>query len=171
MGRERWVICDTSAIPDREVGSMTAEPNNREAEAPNPNLTARDALTKAADKLWAVEQLARCAGQRFIAYEIAAVAATLVGAKTSEMGVEVHLAWLGEQRRVYVEFYSPVYADDDDQSEEWRVVEVGGSINDREHTIIGRGETPIEAIRKARILIHDRSEPLAGPPSEMEIRN
>lgn len=66
---------------------------------------------------------------------------------TAEVG---ELEWFGQQRRLSLYFYSPVYADDDDQDEEWRVDKEGGSINDREWDTVGRGATPLEAISAAR---------------------
>lgn len=60
------------------------------------------------------------------------------------------LAWLGNQRDLELRFHSPVYADDDDQSEEWRVYRESGSINDREWDQVGAGETPLVAIEAAR---------------------
>lgn len=63
------------------------------------------------------------------------------------------LAWLSDQRRLTLDHYSPMYGDDDDQSFEWRVTREGGSINDREWEIVGRGETAAEAIAAARAML------------------
>lgn len=60
------------------------------------------------------------------------------------------LNWFGSQRNLSLSFYSPIYCDDDDQSEEWRVTKESGSINDREWHVIGRGPTPLAAIENAR---------------------
>lgn len=60
------------------------------------------------------------------------------------------LAWFGEQRRMSLSHYSPMYGDDDDQSIEWRVDCESGPINDREWDIVGRGETPLAAILDAQ---------------------
>lgn len=60
------------------------------------------------------------------------------------------LEWFGSQRNLELYFHSPVYCDDDDQAEEWRVARKSGSINDREWTVIGNGETPVEAIVAAQ---------------------
>lgn len=64
--------------------------------------------------------------------------------------LEEALAWFGDQTRMELNHYSPMYCDDDDQSIEWRVHEKNGSINDREWTLIGRGATPLAAILDAR---------------------
>lgn len=48
-----------------------------------------------------------------------------------------------------ISFYSPMYGDDDDQSREWRVWQVTGSINDREWTLVGSGPTLTQAINNA----------------------
>lgn len=66
-----------------------------------------------------------------------------------ELAAADALDWFGQNRRLELYHYSPVYGDDDDQSEEWRVAEQSGSINDREWTVIGRGLTPLDAIRAA----------------------
>src|SRR5690606_17914394 len=58
--------------------------------------------------------------------------------------------WLHQQKRLSLEFYSPIYGDDDDQAEEWRVHRQSGGINDREWEIVGRGITPSEALADAR---------------------
>ncbi|KQM65768.1 hypothetical protein ASE75_05930 [Sphingomonas sp. Leaf17] len=60
------------------------------------------------------------------------------------------LVWLSSQRRLSLAFYSPIYGDDDDQIEEWRVEEESGGINDREWNTVGRGATVAEAIASAR---------------------
>ena len=61
------------------------------------------------------------------------------------------MRWLDTQRRLTLSFYSPMYGDDDDQSEEWRVEKESGSINDREWDVIGRGQTFAEAVAAARL--------------------
>lgn len=65
------------------------------------------------------------------------------------MGEVDLLDWLSGRRDLELYFHGPIYGDDDDQSEEWRIDHVNGSINDRERTIIGRGETPRIAIAAA----------------------
>ena len=67
------------------------------------------------------------------------------------------LEWLGAQPRLSLEFYSPVYGDDDDQSREWRVHRVSGGINDREWEVVGRGETPGAALISARQALQEGS--------------
>ena len=67
------------------------------------------------------------------------------------------LAWFSDQHRLSLEYYSPVYGDDDDQSREWRVSQESGSINDREWDIIGRGETAAQAISQARAALQPQS--------------
>lgn len=59
------------------------------------------------------------------------------------------LAWLANNPRCLLEHFGPVYGDDDDQSEGWRVMRENGSINDREWEEIGRGDTPLAAILTA----------------------
>ena len=54
-----------------------------------------------------------------------------------------------ERHNLVLEYYSPTYGDDDDQSCEWRVHHVSGSINDREWTQVGNGVTAADAIRTA----------------------
>lgn len=65
-------------------------------------------------------------------------------------GAAGDIEWLSAQRRLSLAFYSPMYGDDDDQSEEWRVIKESGSINDREWDVIGRGATIAEAVAAAR---------------------
>lgn len=60
------------------------------------------------------------------------------------------MAWFGDQHRLSLSHYSPMYGDDDDQSVEWRVMRESGPIDDREWDIVGRGETPYEAVASAR---------------------
>lgn len=62
--------------------------------------------------------------------------------------------WLANNRNHSLEYYSPIYGDDDDQSEEWRVIKISGSINDREFDIVGRGVTPLEAVQSAMASDH-----------------
>jgi hypothetical protein len=66
------------------------------------------------------------------------------------------IAWFSSQRRLSLDFQSPVYADDDDQDREWRVREESGNINDREWEVIGRGATVPQAIAAARKFVIDR---------------
>lgn len=61
----------------------------------------------------------------------------------------VPLAWLNDQRNVEIAYYRPVYCDDDDDAEEWRVFRVNGGVNDREWAIIGRGQTFEAALQDA----------------------
>lgn len=63
--------------------------------------------------------------------------------------LESALNWLDEHKNLELHHYSPVYADDDDDTVEWRVTRVSGSINDREWDTVGRGETPLAAILQA----------------------
>jgi hypothetical protein len=63
------------------------------------------------------------------------------------------LDWLGNNTRLSLEHYSPVYCDDPDQRVEWRVICQSGSINDREYHCVGRGETPLAALKDA--MAHD----------------
>lgn len=58
--------------------------------------------------------------------------------------------WLASDRRLSIEHHAPVYGDDDDQSEEWRVHRETGNINDREWDLLGAGATPLEAVLAAR---------------------
>lgn len=80
-------------------------------------------------------------------------------AKMVNAAINIHLdltkdlLWFDEQRRLSIEYYSPMYGDDDDQDREWRVYEESGSINDREWDIVGRGQTVVEAISNARMNI------------------
>lgn len=60
-----------------------------------------------------------------------------------------NMRWFSSQRRLSLDFYSPMYGDDDDQSEEWRVTQESGPINDREWDVIGRGKTVFEAVASA----------------------
>lgn len=64
--------------------------------------------------------------------------------------------WIGHDRRLSLAHYSPVYCEDDDQSEEWRVEKQTGSINDREWTVVGRGQTPSNAISAARAALEPK---------------
>lgn len=52
-----------------------------------------------------------------------------------------------EHHNLVLEYYSPTNDDDDDQSREWRVQHVSGSINDREWTQVGNGATAADAMR------------------------
>ena len=69
-----------------------------------------------------------------------------------------NLTWFSAQRRLSLSFYSPMYGDDDDQSEEWRVHKESGPINDREWDIVGRGSTAVEAIAAARAAAHPSTQ-------------
>lgn len=64
--------------------------------------------------------------------------------------VQSDLDWLAGHKRLSLQYYSPWYGDDDDQSEEWRVDRESGPINDREWETVGRGDTPAAAIAAAR---------------------
>jgi len=75
---------------------------------------------------------------------------SLLDAAEQSLRLEEAMDWFGSQRTLELYFYQPVYGDDDDQAREWRVDQVGGSINDHERTTVGRGSTPIEAIASAR---------------------
>jgi hypothetical protein len=59
------------------------------------------------------------------------------------------LEWLNTQQNVELSYYIPVFGDDDDQDEGWRVHRVNGGYNDREWTEIGRGQTAEQALRNA----------------------
>jgi hypothetical protein len=63
------------------------------------------------------------------------------------------LDWFSTQRRLSLDFHAPMYGDDDDQNEEWRVSLESGPINDREWDIVGRGKSAAEAILAARAAI------------------
>lgn len=60
------------------------------------------------------------------------------------------LSWLGDRRDLSIEWYCPVYGDDDDDAHEWRVYRTAGNINDREVDLVGVGDTPLLAIQSAR---------------------
>jgi hypothetical protein len=60
------------------------------------------------------------------------------------------LAWFSGQHALSLEYQEPVYADDDDQTTEWRVYREHGGINDREWDLVGAGPTALEAILAAR---------------------
>lgn len=55
-------------------------------------------------------------------------------------------AWLADSSNLSVEF---CHADDWGDNE-WRVHRVNGGVNDREWTVVGRGETPLAAVLNAR---------------------
>lgn len=74
----------------------------------------------------------------------------LLEALSRQDGATDDLTWFSGQVSLSLEHYSPVYGDDDDQSREWQVQKEDGGINDREWTIIGRGETAAQAITSAR---------------------
>lgn len=76
-----------------------------------------------------------------------------------EVREEDVIAWFGKQRDLELYFYCPVYGDDDDQAEEWRVDRQSGPINDREWDTVGRGETPLAAVQSA----YDAALSLARP--------
>ena len=76
----------------------------------------------------------------------ATVAAEILAAEANERAA---LDWLTAHRNVEISHYSPVYADEDDDAVEWRVTRVSGGVNDREWTIIGRGETARAALMDA----------------------
>lgn len=65
------------------------------------------------------------------------------------------LAWLSLDRRLSLAFHGPVYGDDDDQTEEWRVTREEGSINDREWIVVGKGDDPLSAILSARAALQE----------------
>lgn len=69
-----------------------------------------------------------------------------------------NMRWFSGQRRLSLDFYSPMYGDDDDQSEEWRVTQESGPINDREWDVIGRGQTVFEAVASARAALQALGE-------------
>lgn len=60
------------------------------------------------------------------------------------------LDWFGEHKSLGLSFHYPVFCEDPDQAEEWRVEREQGGINDREYVIVGRGQTPLAAIEDAR---------------------
>jgi hypothetical protein len=76
--------------------------------------------------------------------------------QSGEHASEAALTWLGQHEALELFHFRPVYGDDDDQATEWRVVEVAGSINDREREIVGRGESPFAAITAARSTLAGR---------------
>jgi hypothetical protein len=71
---------------------------------------------------------------------------------------EALLDWLAENPTLELTHYSPVYADDDDDAVEWRVHQQGGNINDREWTLIGKGQTPSEALTAARAALSAKEQ-------------
>lgn len=97
--------------------------------------------------------------------EICLEAAAALTAKDAEIAAlrervraDELLSWLDGHRNLELTYYRPTYCDDDDVAEEWRVYQRSGSINDREWTQVGQGETPVAAISAARALL----EPEAG---------
>lgn len=52
----------------------------------------------------------------------------------------------GARKNWSLEYKRPIYGDDDDQEECWIVYEESGGINDREWTVMGKGETPVDAV-------------------------
>ncbi len=60
------------------------------------------------------------------------------------------LAWFATQQNLELFHYSPMFGDDHDDAVEWRVTSVNGGYNDREWTIVGRGDTPLAAVQSAR---------------------
>ena len=74
----------------------------------------------------------------------------LAAVTAREAAMREALEWLDGQHRLSIDYYSPWYGDDDDQSTEWRVSKESGSINDREWDIVGTGQTVLEAINAAR---------------------
>lgn len=59
------------------------------------------------------------------------------------------LAEFGKRRGWTLSYKCPVYADDEDEEQCWQVLEVRGGVNDREWYVLGKGETPADAIRAA----------------------
>lgn len=59
-------------------------------------------------------------------------------------------AWLSEQENLSLEYYRPVYGDDDDDAVEWRVHRKIGNINDRDWEMVGAGPTALAAVQAAR---------------------
>lgn len=78
-----------------------------------------------------------------------AAAALTSEVQPAGLGYAEAFAWLAAHTAMELHHYSPMRCDDDDQAEEWRVTRVSGSINDREWTVVGRGETPLAAIQSA----------------------
>lgn len=60
--------------------------------------------------------------------------------------------WLTADRRLSIQAHGPVYGDDDDQTEEWRVFRESGNINDREWDVVGAGPNALSAVLAARVL-------------------
>jgi hypothetical protein len=68
-------------------------------------------------------------------------------------------AWLEAHRDLQLEWYCPVYGDDEDDAHEWRVYRESGSINDREFELVGVGETPMLAVASARLTLEAKDRP------------
>lgn len=60
------------------------------------------------------------------------------------------LDWFSAQHSLSLEWYRPVYGDDDDDAREWRVYRESGPINDREWEMVGAGDDALKAILDAR---------------------
>jgi hypothetical protein len=88
---------------------------------------------------------AECAQQ--IENDICALMEQSTSAKPSE--AERLMDRFSQHHDLELTHYRPTYGDDDDQSVEWRVHQQSGSVNDREWTLVGNGETALEAVRAA----------------------
>lgn len=89
---------------------------------------------------------------------IAALSATAATPSDEDVRLKSDMAWFSGQRRLSLTFYSPMYGDDDDQSEEWRVEKESGPINDREWDVVGRGQTASQAISAARAALEPQGK-------------
>lgn len=97
-------------------------------------------------RLWKEQAIADVA-QAFARHRLAAEAAAI-----ERLGeAATALQWLSTRPTLELHHYMPVYGDDDDDAVEWRVTRVSGSINDREWTTVGQGETPLAAILDAAL--------------------
>lgn len=71
------------------------------------------------------------------------------GVVLPEEPTEALLSEFGKRRGWGLSYKCPFYSDDDDEEQCWQVTEVRGSVNDREWYVLGKGETPADAIRAA----------------------
>lgn len=81
---------------------------------------------------------------------VEAVRAALQSAEARAREAEALWAWLSEQENLSLEYYRPVYGDDDDDAVEWRVHRKIGNINDRDWEMVGAGPTALAAVQAAR---------------------
>ncbi|WP_374572595.1 hypothetical protein [Phenylobacterium sp.] len=99
---------------------------------------AREAVDLMAGALRALEQLWRGASEEAVAY------------KAQADRLEDALNWFSGQHDLSLAYHAPVYCDDDEDGEEWRVYRERGPINDREWEMVGAGDDALKAILDAR---------------------